>query len=597
MMCTPTATPPAWLTCAHPETLNVNPAGIRTHHGIRRHYCSSSPTFRFYTRRIVEKMIEELKGLENIVAWQIDNEPDYCEYNYCHCDSCQEAFRNWLRDRYGSVEGLNKSWKTGFWSMDYSDWSEVRLAVPNEHQYSSRKLDSQRFASHILSDYVLQQARQIRREIPGTVITTNFNGCMFTWLDYYKIFAEMDVACKDLYFDIGTMDVNVLSMNQFRSFKPGKAYWIAETGSGALDFARPPQKDQLKAWMWSCFAHGSEAHMMFRWRTCLSGQEQELQGIIEHSGYSGQRYQAVKEIFLDMSTFCEEQGDLPLPQAETAIVHDYNVQWGYASSSVGGFMNYEEIFGRLHKELYDRNVLADIVPTDRDLSAYKLLIIPSFMMVDEDLVQRLKNFAEEGGVVLVVGQFGLRDENCNYFENGTPEAVRELLGVNIHGGMYLTSRIEADESMLGWAEKKCRDVEISLNGTLNGKVRKWLADMEYTGAETLASVAEDTYVGQPAIAVNAIGSGRVMYVATIPGEELAKAVFDYSLNMAGIGSGVNTPEYVETVQRGNLLFVINHRNEPVDVACPGRVIRGESVDGIVKLPPFGVAVIECEGEA
>jgi beta-galactosidase len=101
-------------------------------------------------------------------------------------------------------------------------------------------------------------------------------------------------------------------MNVFRSLKPGRRYWITETGSGALDHNRPPHPDQFRAWAWSSLAHGAEAHLVFRWRTCLSGQEQELQGILEHSGSPRHRYQAVKKCFLELKHLWDEFKDLPL---------------------------------------------------------------------------------------------------------------------------------------------------------------------------------------------------------------------------------------------------------------------------------------------
>ena len=53
ILCTPTATPPAWLTHGHPEVLNADKQGNLMHHGHRRHYNYSSPVYLAYTEKIV----------------------------------------------------------------------------------------------------------------------------------------------------------------------------------------------------------------------------------------------------------------------------------------------------------------------------------------------------------------------------------------------------------------------------------------------------------------------------------------------------------------------------------------------------------------
>ena len=50
---TPTATPPAWLTEAHPEVLNARIDGVLYRHGSRKHYNYNSPVYQDYCRNIV----------------------------------------------------------------------------------------------------------------------------------------------------------------------------------------------------------------------------------------------------------------------------------------------------------------------------------------------------------------------------------------------------------------------------------------------------------------------------------------------------------------------------------------------------------------
>ena len=74
VMCTPTATPPAWLTHKYPEMLLEMENGRRNQHGGRRHCCSNNARYREASARIVEVMAKEFADDENIIGWQIDNE-------------------------------------------------------------------------------------------------------------------------------------------------------------------------------------------------------------------------------------------------------------------------------------------------------------------------------------------------------------------------------------------------------------------------------------------------------------------------------------------------------------------------------------------
>ena len=97
--------------------------------GIRGHRCYNSPSMRLYSERIVDKLASHYSNHPAVIGWQIDNE---FSLNECHCDNCSKQFRQWLSDKYGSLEALNRAWGTVVWSGEYSSWdckSQPRLAV------------------------------------------------------------------------------------------------------------------------------------------------------------------------------------------------------------------------------------------------------------------------------------------------------------------------------------------------------------------------------------------------------------------------------------------------------------------------------------
>ena len=597
IMCTPTATPPAWLTSAHPETLRMKADGSRAEHGGRRHYCPTSATYLEYCERITGKLGGEVSRHANVAAWQIDNELGP-ETGWCFCESCQAGFREWLRERYGSVGELNRRWGTGFWSMDYSDFSQVRLGGRPE-EAASRNLDTARFRSETMVEFAMRQAGVIRRNHPGALVTTNGMGPIYTPINYYKLFSELDVACDDLYFDISTMGGDAAAMNVFRSIKPGRRYWLTETGAGALDHNRPPRAGQFRAWAWSSLAHGSDAHIVFRWRTCLSGQEQELQGILEHSGEARHRYRAVKACFAEIRRAREEFrfDALPLPEAPVAILLDHDSLWAYEASRVNGPVSPARLMLELHDELYRRGIVADFVPADRDLAPYRLVILPSTVIVPEGLPARLREFLDGGGTVLAVGQIGMRDACAGYLSRPGPDGLEDILGCEIHGGMYLESHVEADEALWMPSAKK-RAFTVPMKGSMGGRGARgaavsWAGDVTLRGGRALMQFAADAYAGQPALVEMKTGRGTSLYLAAVRTDNaLAGRIMDRALALAGVKPGPRVPGNVEVIRRGDVTFAINHGKKPVRVRVGAGVkaLVGKLANGKAVLPPYGVCV-------
>ncbi|MFW5742234.1 MAG: beta-galactosidase, partial [Spirochaetota bacterium] len=125
ILCTPTATPPAWLCEAHPEIVSVLADGRAMAFGGRRHYDPSSSVYRDYSARITRTMAEHYSDEPSVFAWQIDNE--LYGNTPCFSDSMRAAFRDWLREEYGAIEELNRAWGTVFWSQEYSSFDQVPL--------------------------------------------------------------------------------------------------------------------------------------------------------------------------------------------------------------------------------------------------------------------------------------------------------------------------------------------------------------------------------------------------------------------------------------------------------------------------------------
>ena len=117
IFCTPTATPPLWLTEKYPEVLNADLDGNTYYHGTRRHYNLTSPVYREFSRKITEKLAEHYVNHPRIIGWQLDNEIN-CEMDVYYSESDHTAFRRYMKKKYETLERLNEAMGTGVLEPD-----------------------------------------------------------------------------------------------------------------------------------------------------------------------------------------------------------------------------------------------------------------------------------------------------------------------------------------------------------------------------------------------------------------------------------------------------------------------------------------------
>ena len=193
---TPTASPPPWLMTKHPEVFLVREDGQRVTFGNRRGYCPNSPVYHDYTRHIVAQMAERYADHPSVIGWQIDNELG----NRCYCPVCARSFQAWLRNRYGSLDELNKKWGTIFWSHIYSDWGQIPVPLTTGNSPNpGLALDFFRFASDSYVTYQQMQVDILREKCPAHFITHNFMGFGYDRINYFDLARSLDFVSWDTY--------------------------------------------------------------------------------------------------------------------------------------------------------------------------------------------------------------------------------------------------------------------------------------------------------------------------------------------------------------------------------------------------------------
>ena len=126
IMCTPTATPPRWLTARYPEVLRVDAKWPR-------HEPWLAPACQPCERRVPRAFKAHhqsdgraLSGNSYIIGWQTDNELN-TSGSLSYGPVTLNEFQAFLRDKYKTIDALNDAWGGHFWATAYDDFDQVVL--------------------------------------------------------------------------------------------------------------------------------------------------------------------------------------------------------------------------------------------------------------------------------------------------------------------------------------------------------------------------------------------------------------------------------------------------------------------------------------
>jgi len=410
---TPTATPPKWVVDKHPGMLALDANGHERRFGSRRHYCFSHVGYIDECRHIVTAFAERYGA--KVDAWQIDNEYGCHDTTVSYSEAALYAFRDWLAQRYQSVDALNRAWGNVFWSMEYGSFDDVGL--PNltvTEPNPSHVLDFRRFSSDQVVRFNRAQAQIIRKHSSAPLIH-NYMGRTLDF-DHFDVGADLDIASWDSYplgflmdrvpatdadraafVRQGDPDFQAFHHDLYRAVGNGR-WWVMEQQPGPVNWAPwnpAPLPGIVRLWSWEAFAHGAEAVCYFRWRQAPFAQEQHHAGLLRPDSADAPGLAEVAEVAREI----EQMPDIGPAQAPVAIVFDYASSWAWEAQPQGADFDYFALVFDAYRALRRAGLSVDILPPDTDrLADYELVFIPGMMTVPDSLIAQVER--HPGRVIL-----------------------------------------------------------------------------------------------------------------------------------------------------------------------------------------------------
>lgn len=613
ILATPSGARPHWLADKYPEVLRVNSNRERMLFGGRHNHCLTSPVYREKVRMIDTELAKRFGAHPAVKMWHISNEFS----GECHCPLCQEAFRDWLRKRYKTIEALNDSWCTTFWSHTYDSFEQVESpSALGEHSIMALELDWKRFTSDQTINFMESEIAALRAAGSDKPTTTNLM-YHFDQIDYFKLAQKIDVASWDNYpiwhkhEEWETAQDTAFWHDVIYGLKK-KPFILMESCPGATNWqgvSKLKKPGMLEASSLQSIAHGADGAMYFQMRKSRGSEEKFHGAVIDH--YDGRDVRTFREV-CEAGQMLEDLSAVTgaSKEAKAAVIYDWENGWAVHASKGprNDNMHYQECVEKSYRALRRLGLNVDIVDQSGSLNEYKFVAAPMQYLFHEGFAEKIRAFVENGGTFVMTYWAGVVDESDRCFLGGRPHGLMDVFGLRAEeidalydweeNAICLPESVASDGGAKDREDKDGRDAE-QIGGMKERYRCKYLCDLvKPSTAKTLMVYGEDFYAGTPALLVNSYGAGKAYYVCADAEQAFYDDLYRTLAQEAGIEGvlGEAVPDGVEVTSRNDgrsdYIFIQNFNRFEIRMQLPeGEVLFGPA-DGVLK--PLQSVVIRKE---
>jgi beta-galactosidase len=569
IMCTSTATPPVWLSRKYPEILKKREDGTHDDHGSRQHASFSSEVYRKYSMKMIAELAKHYGNDKRIMGWQLDNEP---ASNVDYGDDALKRFRVWLKNKYKTIDALNKSWGTNFWSVTYSNFDQINL--PQHSQWGMNLyhcLDHSRFCDDETSGFLDESAKEIRKYMsPSQWITSNYipnyqsryigNSKELDFITYtrYMVYGDHNGTGPKGY-RLGDYSRISMSNDYFRPLSP--LYGVMELQPGQVNWGTinsQPLPGAVRLWLWHVFAGGSKLTCTYRFRAPIYGFEQYHAGILGTDGVTptsgGLEFQQfIKEI----KQLRKSKGPAKLPadylKRKTAVLYDPDNAVAISQNKQTVVWNTEAHVLKYYKTLKGLGAPVDFIRADMDFSKYPFLVVPAYQQMSRELIAKLSAYAKAGGNLVLTTRSGHQNAEGHLWEAKHAEPIWPLIGAEIEFYDLLKPQapdtVKMDNASFTWTS--------------------WGDVLKPVGAtKTWATYQGDFYAGKAAVTFTNLGKGTVTYVGPDSNSgDLENSVLQKLYGQLNIPVE-NYPAGVTVEYRDGFGIAMNYSDKPYEMQLP-----------------------------
>ena len=598
---TPTYAVPAWLVKKDPDVLATTKNG-RGIYGARQIMDITNKTYRTAAEKIIRKLMEAVQPYKCVIGFQVDNETKHYGTSG---EKVQEAFKEYLKEKFGTVEKVNDAFGFAYWSNSIADWDDlpdVRGTING-----SFAAEFERFTRKLAADFLIWQRKivdEYRRD--DQFVTHNFD---FEWkqdelapfghsfgvqpgIDHYEASEAVTLAGCDIYHptqdDLTGVEIAYGGDNT-RSLK-NSPYLVLETEAQAFRYWTP-YPGQLRQQALSHLASGAVGVEYWHWHSIHNSYETYWKGVLSHDMEENRIYKEVSEIGSELKKLSPYLQN-PKKETKVALVVDNLSQTALNYFPIGDSpegkygekLSYNDVVMEYYRALYELNIECDVIDVkaiaDR-ICSYDMIVTPALYIASDTTIELLRDFVKNGGILVSSFKSFFCDENVKVRDKKQPYNMTDIFG--------------------GYYQEFSRPGKTKLKGK---ELTVWQEHLIAEGAKS-AEYYEHKYWGQFAgILRNDFGKGHAVYIGCHCDREIIKDELKKAAEKSGITlSSYEFPVVIRSLtnEKGRKIkFIFNYSPDEVKIKCPAGKSRSltdykdYSENDEIVLSDWGTEILLCD---
>ena len=515
---------PVWLDKNYPDSAMISARGEKVY-GFASEYrqiggmpgpCYHHEKANEFKEKFLTECVKRYAKHPALYIWDVWNEPELTEGVYrepqmenllCYCENSVKEFACWLEKKYQKIESLNE-----VWGRPYRSFDEVE--PPKRFGTTADMIDwrlffcdtiTQEFAKRVA---IVKKYDTVHPVMCHTVPIPLFNS-ITCCSDDFSIAKYGDIIGNS----VGS---NPMAADLLKSAADGKDIINAEIhacyGSSLNGFRHPDVNDMLRH-IFIPLAHGSKGFLFWQFRPELLGNEAPAWGNTALDGgdtewnrIAMQMYDIIKEYYAEICDYQPAQGEIAIYCDKANEIYSWEGSHGtklFVNSLIGAY----NLF-------YKNNYAVDFIDAngilEGKLQGYKAVYFPATFLFDDEKFEKVREYAEQGGTVIIEALFGCENEKTGRHCVNIPGCnMAELLQKRIEK-IYSSTMIENGYDGKVFTSDDGEKIEMfDENKTLYGG--KYL--LTYTGnqGKSLAAFSQK----RAAASEYAVGKGRIIDIATL----------------------------------------------------------------------------------
>ncbi len=418
--------------------------------------------------RFLSRAVRTLGRFENVVVWNTWQEIGWWAEglvggHVCYCPHTLKAFRGWLRERYASVDALNRAWNSR-----YADWNAVQPERHHGPQPCPQEIEWRTFLDNVQIARLLQaRADAIRKADPlkrpvfahkgGPAFASGQDwtyarcqdflgsscypawGFAFGWDDNSKRpFPRHEALLAEMWSNVAYRYDHIRCANP-----PGRPVWAAEFQGGPVSTGfhkgRVPSPDDIRRWMLTAVGSGVTAVSFWVTRAEIMASECNGFSLLDSSGETTPRLEEAGRIGRALNRYPDLFARPTQASAAVALVVGEDIAQGcQAQTQAAPHLGYS-VRG-WYRLLWESGIPVDLIETSEVGEArargYKALILPFPLFLSERTAQALAKCVKDG-VHLISEAVPGRMNELGFCARGEMSPVlAELFGVR-HGSFAM----------------------------------------------------------------------------------------------------------------------------------------------------------------